>query len=167
MAILRADTERAQPDARDAGGAAPRTPELTKATDQLIALIPAEAIALFILLIGLLADEKLGWRLAALGVVVLFAIGWIFVSFWEARGGRVGAPTPAFEIGVGVVAFLAWSTSVPASPFTDLDLPTWAGPVLVAIVSGALVMAARARALWTAGAAAPQPRARDHATPAR
>jgi hypothetical protein len=167
MAVMRADAESrgravdvempAEPAERvphrapAPGGQArdPGSEQLGRARDQLIALIPAEAVALFILLIGLTAEEALGWRLGALVGVSVFAVAWTLLSYWEARGGRKGAPVPAFEIVVGLVAFLAWSTSVPASPFTDLDLPTFVGPVIVAVVSALLVLAARARAVWT------------------
>ena len=121
---------------------------LDRYRDQLIALIPAEAVALFILLIGLTAEEAVGWRLGALVGVSLFAVGWTLLSYWEAKGGRKGAPFPGFEVVVGLIAFLAWSTSVPASPFADLDLPTFVGPMIVAVVSALLVFAARVRAVW-------------------
>ena len=169
MAVMRAEAEsgrpvvdaetarrRAEParatqraPARGAGerGDAPAQ-QLESARDQLIALIPAEAVALFILLIGLMANEAVGWRLGALGVVAVFAVAWTVLSYWEARGGRKGALVPAFEILVGLIAFLAWSTSVPASPFDDLDLPTFVGPAIVAVVSTSLVFVARVRSLW-------------------
>jgi hypothetical protein len=168
MAVMRAEAERVQSQSSDAergvrrggrrsaGAAAPQQPkELAKPLDQLIALIPSEAVALFILLIGLTAEEALGWRAAMLGLVALFALGWTVLSYWEAKGGRRGAGWPAFEMGVGVVAFLAWSTSVPASPFTDLDLPTWVGGAIVAITSAVLVFVSRTRAVWTKEADAP------------
>lgn len=169
MAVMRAEAESGRPvvdaetarrgaeparapqraPARGAGerGDAPAQ-QLESARDQLIALIPAEAVALFILLIGLTANEAVGWRLGALGVVSVFAVAWTVLSYWEARGGRKGALVPAFEILVGLIAFLAWSTSVPASPFDDLDLPTFVGPAIVAVVSTSLVFVARVRSLW-------------------
>jgi len=121
---------------------------LERARDQLIALIPTEAVALFILLIGLTANEAVGWRLGVLAVVSLFAVAWTVLSYWEARGGRKGTTVPGFEIIVGLIAFVAWSTSVPASPFDDLDLPTFVGPVIVAVVSALLIFGARVRAVW-------------------
>ena len=173
MAVMRAEAESGRPvvDAETAGWSPARAPQrapatggegergegergnaptqqLERARDQLIALIPAEAVALFILLIGLTANEAVGWRLGVLAVVSLFAVAWTVLSYWEARGGRKGTTVPGFEIIVGLIAFVAWSTSVPASPFDDLDLPTFVGPAIVAVVSALLIFAARVRAVW-------------------
>jgi hypothetical protein len=166
MAVMRAEAERGARvvDAETPGGPKAGEPQrapmpgrgpggqgsqLDRSRDQLIALIPAEAVALFILLIGLTEEEAVGWRLGVLLGVSLFAVGWTLLSYWEAKGGRQGAALPTFEIAVGLIAFLAWSTSVPASPFADLDLPTFVGPAIVAVVSALLVLGARARAVWT------------------
>lgn len=168
MAVMRAEAESGRPvvDAQTAsrGPGPARAPQrapaagegergapaqqLESARDQLIALIPTEAVALFILLIGLAANEAVGWRLGVLGVVSVFAVAWTVLSYWEARGGRKGATVPGFEIMVGLIAFLAWSTSVPASPFDDLDLPTFVGPAIVAVVSALLIFLARVRSVW-------------------
>ena len=171
MAVMRAEAETAAAEERReaergerpgpfgapparAGAAGTKTQDtaLKRSRDQLVALIPAEAVALFVLLIGLTAKEALGVRLAMLAVVVAFTVGWIVLSYWEAKGGRRGAGLPGWEIGIGLVAFLAWSTSVPASPWTDLDLPTWTGPAVVAVVSALLVFVARLRVVWAANA---------------
>jgi hypothetical protein len=139
---------------------------LAAARDQLIALIPSEAVALFILLLGLTADASLGVRVGAVVLVGVLSIAWTVLSYFEARGGRLGAGWPGFEIIVGTVAFLAWTTSVPASPFTDLDLPTWAGPAIVTVVSAVLVGVVRARAIWAKPASASSPRQGAEPAPA-
>jgi hypothetical protein len=170
MAVMRADAEfakearrhdpaRHKPGRRvkehaDEGGVTTSAPAsadagLSDARDRLIALIPSEAVALFILLIGLASKASLGIRLGLVALVAVFAVAWTLLSYYEARGGRKGAGTPKFEMAVGTIAFLAWTTSVPASPFFDLDLPTWVGPAIVAIVSGALVWLVRAKAIWS------------------
>src|ERR671910_2156470 len=115
MAVMRAEAESGRPvvdaetarrgaeparapqraPARGAGERGDAPPQqLESARDQLIALIPAEAVALFILLIGLTANEAVGWRLGALGVVSVFAVAWTVLSYWEARGGRQGGAGP-------------------------------------------------------------------------
>ena len=170
MAMMRAENEAAEQArrsrltgpraARDLGPAPAVEPDpaLERARDQLIALIPTEAVALFILLIGATAEADVGVRIAMLALVAVLGPAWTLVTYWEAKGGRRGAGWPVFEMAIGTIAFLAWSTSVPASPFFDLDLPTWVGVVIVAVVSAGLVLAARARAVWMRPARPKDPR---------
>lgn len=135
MAVMRAEDE---PD--------PPAGEQKKLVDQLIALIPAEAVALYVAAIGAAAeaDEWVRWLIFA--VVLAFTPVWVTVSYWEKKGGRTGIPV--FEVAIGTVAFLAWTTTVPRGTFDDLGVPVWAGTIVVVVVSAALTLAIRVKAVW-------------------
>lgn len=144
MSAMRADVEAAGEE----GGAAVPDPGVAKKalTDQLIALVPAEAIALYVVLIGLLAKEEEVWRWVSFGVVFIFTVGWILISYWEKGGARDRVPW--LEVIVGVVAYVTWTTTVPQGTLTDLGGSTVAGAVAVAIVSALLTGVVRAQAVW-------------------
>jgi hypothetical protein len=148
MAVMRAETEQAPP----AG-------EQKKLRDQLIALVPTEAVALYVAAIGAAAEAPEWVRWLIFGVVLVFTPAWVVVSYWERKGGRTGIPV--FEVIIGTIAFVAWTTTVPRGTFDDLGIPVWAGTIVVVVVSAGLTIAVRLQAVWAkkanGGPPPPQP----------
>lgn len=135
MAVMRATDEEHPP----AG-------EQKKLLDQLIALIPTEAVGLYVAAIGAAseADEWVRWLIFV--VVLVLVPAWVTVSYWEKKGGR--SRPPWFEVSIGTLAFIAWTTTVPLGTFDDLDIPVWAGTLVVVLASAILAGAIRAKAVW-------------------
>lgn len=120
-----------------------------QALDLLVSLIPAEAIAVYIAAIGIAAasDSELA-RWACLGVVFVLTPAWVAVSYLEQRSGdRI--QLPLFEMVVGAVAFVAWTTAVPEGPWDDIGLPTWVGSLVVLLASACLYVVTRFFAAWS------------------
>jgi hypothetical protein len=135
MAVMRASDEERPPEG-----------EQKKLRDQLIALVPAEAVGLYVAAIGAAAEaeETVRW-LIFVGVLLLTPI-WVAVNYWEKKGGRTKLPW--FELTIGTLAFAAWTTTVPLGTFDDLDIPVWAGTLVVVASSAVLTVAIRAKAVW-------------------
>lgn len=135
MAVMRATDEGSPPEG-----------EQKKLRDQLIALVPAEAVGLYVAAIGAAAeaDEWVRWLL--FGAVLVLTPTWVTVNYWEEKGGRTGLPW--FELVVGTLAFVAWTTTVPSGTFDDLGAPVWAGTIVVAVASAVLTGAIKAKAVW-------------------
>jgi O-antigen/teichoic acid export membrane protein len=144
MAVMRAEDEPAPP----AG-------EQKKLRDQLITLIPAEAVVLYVAAIGAAAEAQEWVRWLLFGMVLAFTPVWVVASYWERKGGRTGVPV--FEVVIGTVAFVAWTTTVPQGTFDDLGVPVWAGTIVVAVVSAALALAVRLKAVWAKKPNGPPP----------
>ncbi len=135
MAVMRASDEERPPEG-----------EQKRLLDQLITLIPAEAVGLYVAAIGAAAeaDEWVRWLIFA--VVLVLVPAWVAVSYWEKKGGRTSLPW--FELSVGTLAFVAWTTTVPLGTFDDLGVPVWAGTIVVVVASAVLTGAIRAKAVW-------------------
>lgn len=144
MAVMRAADEPSPP----AG-------EQKKLRDQLVALIPAEAIVLYVAAVGAAAEASEWVRWLIFAVVLVLTPAWVLVSYWELKGGRTGAPV--FELVIGIIAFVAWTTTVPQGTFDDLGWPVWAGTIVVAVVSSALALAVRLKAVWAKQSNGPGP----------
>jgi hypothetical protein len=109
---------------------------------QLVAYIPAEPVALFIAVLAAVGPESDSWvRWTLLGVVAVLAPLWVEIHYLQrARSRRARRKLPLFEMVAGVVAFAAWSTSVPDSPWSDIGGFTTRWGLLVALLAaGALV----------------------------
>jgi hypothetical protein len=124
-----------------------------KFVDQLTALVPTEAVALYVAAIGAAAAAEEWVRWVIFGLVLILTPAWVVVSYWEKKGGRTGFP--GFEVVVGTLAFVAWTTTVPRGTFDDLGISVWVGTIVVAVASAVLTLAARFNAVW---ARHPQPR---------
>jgi hypothetical protein len=124
----------------------PAGDEQKKLRDQLIALVPTEAVALYVAAIGAAAEADEWVRWVCFGLVLVGTPVWITVNYWETRGSR-GA-IPWFEVVVGTIAFLAWTTTVPRGTLDELGGSTWVGTLIVVIVSAVLALATRMRAIW-------------------
>lgn len=135
IAVMRAENELAPP----AG-------EQKKLRDQLIALVPTAAVGLYVAAIGAAAEAQEWVRWLIFGAVLAFTPAWVVANYWERKGGRTGIPV--FEVIVGTVAFVAWTTTVPRGTFDDLGVPVWAGTIVVAVASGGLTLAVRFQAVW-------------------
>jgi hypothetical protein len=136
-----------QEDAVAQGRARPgRIPDAADAQQrivgQLVAYIPAEPVALFIAVLAAVGPESDSWvRWTLLGVVAVLAPLWVEIHYLQrARSRRARRKLPLFEMVAGVVAFAAWSTSVPDSPWSDIGGFTTRWGLLVALLAaGALV----------------------------
>lgn len=146
MAVMRADAENRRAETGVDPAAAG---EQKKLRDQLIALIPAEAISAFVALIGATAALDVGWRWAVLGLIVVLIPIWVFTNYANSlKDGDPKGKPPWFEIIVGLLAFLAWSTSVPAGPFDEIGLKTEYGAIIVLVAAAILTAAVNAKAAW-------------------
>jgi hypothetical protein len=136
-----------QEDAAAQGRARPgRIPDAADAQQrivgQLVAYIPAEPVTLFIAVLAAVGPESDSWvRWTLLGVVAVLAPLWVEIHYLQrARSRRARRKLPLFEMVAGVVAFAAWSTSVPDSPWSDIGGFTTRWGLLVALLAaGALV----------------------------
>ena len=142
-----------QEDAAAEGRARPgRIPGAADAQEriigQLVAFIPAEPVTLFIAVLAAVGTDSASWvRWIVFGVVVALAPLWVEIHYLQkARSRRARRKVPLFEMTAGVVAFVAWSTSVPYSPWTDLGGFTTRWGLLIAIITaGALLTVSELR----------------------
>jgi hypothetical protein len=142
-----------QEDAVAAGKAPPgRVPGAADAQERivssLVAFIPAEPVTLFIALlaaVGAGSDEWVRWTL--LGIVAVLAPVWVEIHYLQkAKSKKARRKIPAFEMSAGLVAFLAWSTTVPDAPWTAIGgFTTRWGLVIALVTAGALLTASELR----------------------
>jgi hypothetical protein len=142
-----------QEDAVAEGLARPgRIPDAADAQEriigQLVAFIPAEPVALFIAVLAAIGVESSIWvRWTLLGVVAALAPLWVEIHYLQkARSRRARKKVPVFEMVAGVVAFTAWSTTVPNSPWNDVGnfTPRW-GLLVALVTAGALLTVSELR----------------------
>jgi len=142
-----------QEDAVAEGRARPgRIPDAADAQEriigQLVAFIPAEPVALFIAVLAAVGAESSAWvRWTLLGVVVVLAPIWVEIHYLQkARSRRARKKVPLFEMAAGVVAFVAWSTSVPNSPWSEVGnfTPRW-GLLVALVTAGGLLTVSELR----------------------
>jgi cation transport ATPase len=142
-----------QEDAVAEGRARPgRIPDAADAQEriigQLVAFIPAEPVALFIAVLAAVGAESSAWvRWTLLGVVAVLAPLWVEIHYLQkARSRRARKKVPLFEMAAGVVAFVAWSTSVPNSPWSEVGnfTPRW-GLLVALVTAGGLLTASELR----------------------
>ena len=142
-----------QEDAVAEGRARPgRIPDAADAQEriigQLVAFIPAEPVALFIAVLAAVGTESSAWvRWALLGVVAGLAPLWVEIHYLQkARSRRARKKVPLFEMVAGLVAFAAWSTSVPNSPWSEIGnfTPRW-GLLVALVTAGGLLTVSELR----------------------
>jgi hypothetical protein len=131
-----------QEDAVAEGKARPgRIPDAADAQEriigQLVAFIPAEPVTLFIAVLAAVGpDARLWVRWTLLGIVAALAPLWVEIHYLQkVRTRRARRKLPLFEIVAGVVAFAAWSTTVPDSPWSDVGGFTARWGLLVALLT--------------------------------
>jgi len=142
-----------QEDAVAEGRARPgRIPDAADAQEriigQLVAFIPAEPVALFIAVLAAVGAESSAWvRWTLLGVVAVLAPLWVEIHYLQkARSRRARKKVPLFEMAAGLVAFVAWSTSVPNSPWSEVGnfTPRW-GLLVALVAAGGLLTVSELR----------------------
>jgi len=149
LASVRALQEDAVAEGRTRPGRVPNAADAQeRIVGQLVAFIPAEPVTLFIALlaaVGAGAGEWVRWTL--LGVVAVLAPAWVEIHYLQkARSRKARKKVPLFEMCAGLVAFLAWSASVPESPWTEIGgFTTRWGLVIALVVAGALLTASELR----------------------
>jgi hypothetical protein len=106
---------------------------------QLVAFIPAEPVTFFIAALAAVGGESRGWvRWTLLGVIAALTPLWVEIHYLKkARSRRARRRVPVFEMTAGLVAFIAWSTSVPETPWTSIDGFTARWGLLVALLAAA------------------------------
>jgi hypothetical protein len=131
-----------QEDAAAEGRARPsRIPGAVDAQERivgsLIAFIPAESVALFIAALGAVGGESRGWvRWTLFGAIAAITPVWVEIHYLKkVRSRRARRRVPLFEMTAGLVAFVAWSTSVPATPWTEIGGFTTRWGLLVALLA--------------------------------
>ena len=89
---------------------------------QLVAFIPAEPVTLFIATLAAVGGDSRGWvRWTLLGIIAALTPLWVEIHYLQKlRTRRARRRVPVFEMAAGLVAFAAWSTSVPGSPWSDI-----------------------------------------------
>jgi hypothetical protein len=94
-----------------------------KWSDQLVRLVPGDALAVFTAGVALCVGFNWGFwaRLAVLLGVLLLTPGWIFQNYFtnlspEKQRTRP-LPIPWWGISIGLLALIAWSATVPGTPF--------------------------------------------------
>ncbi len=142
-----------QEDAVAEGRARPgRIPDAADAQEriigQLVAFIPAEPVALFVAVLAAVGTESSAWvRWTLLGVVAVLAPIWVEIHYLQkARSRRARKKVPLFEMAAGAVAFVAWSTSVPNSPWSEVGnfTPRW-GLLVALVTAGGLLTVSELR----------------------
>ena len=115
---------------------------------QLVAFIPAEPVTLFIALlaaVGAGAESWLRWTL--LVTVAVLTPVWVEIHYLQkARSRKARRKVPAFEMAAGLVAFVAWSTTLPDSPWVGIGgfTPRWVLAIAL-VTAGALLTASELR----------------------
>jgi hypothetical protein len=96
-------------------------------------------VTLFIAALGAVGLDSSNWvRWTLLGAVSALIPLWVEIHYLKkARSKRARRRLPVFEMVAGLVAFLAWSTSVPETPWTGLGgfTPRWG--LLIALLASA------------------------------
>jgi hypothetical protein len=142
-----------QEDALAEGKARPgRIPNAVDAQErivgQLVAFIPAEPVTLFIAALAAVGGESRSWvRWTMLGVVSVLTPLWVEIHYLKkAQSRRARRRLPLFEMSAGLVAFLAWSASVPDSPWTTIGgfTPRW-GLLIALLTAGGLLTVSELR----------------------
>jgi hypothetical protein len=149
LASVRALQEDAVAEGRARPGRVPGAADAQeRIVAQLVAFIPAEPVTLFIALLAAVGGESRSWvRWVLLGAVSVLAPAWVEIHYLQkARSRRARRKLPVFEMCTGLVAFLAWSTSVPYSPWTDIGgFTTRWGLVVALVAAGGLLTASELR----------------------
>jgi len=115
---------------------------------QLVGFVPVESITFFLAtMAAATAEARLWLRWTLFGVVCVFTPFWVEVHYLKrARSRAARAKLPVFELVSGTVAFVAWSTTVPATPWSSVGCFTTRWGLLAALVTAfALAAAAELR----------------------
>jgi hypothetical protein len=145
--IALASVRALQEDASAEGRARPgRVPNAITAQErivgQLVAFIPAEPVTLFIAVLAAVGPSSSTWvRWVLLGVVAALAPLWVEIHYLQrARSRRARRKLPLFEMSAGVLAFAAWSTTLPDSPWSDIGGFTARWGLLVALLTAGTLL---------------------------
>jgi hypothetical protein len=128
--------------------------------DKLRTLVPTEAIAAYVALIGATSALAVGWRVAAVGVIAALTPVWVYLSYANKAdaGAKKQVAFPVFDATVSLLAFLAWSTTVPKSPWDQIHGFTPAiGLVITLFASIVLGVVKDAHTAWLKSKLGPTP----------
>jgi hypothetical protein len=99
--------------------------EQDRLLNQLVNLIPGEAIALFVALMAATANYNYRTRLWMFWIVLVMTPLWVAANYLIAAKPEALARKPPlkrlpwFDMCLGSVAFIAWSVTVPHTPFSE------------------------------------------------
>lgn len=91
--------------------------------EQLVSLVPTEAIGLFTGSLALCAGNGWGWgvKWACFAAVAALIVPWVWLSYWNnlttAQQDAKKFPIPYWSIITGILAFAIWSLTIPDTPF--------------------------------------------------
>ena len=146
MGIMRVSAERAILEDAKAENKPepPRVPDPKGATktflDELIRWIPGESLAIFVALMGLTADSRVFIRVGALVVAAVATPIWVRIHYLQSAKTRQAKRVwPKAQMVIATLAFVAWSTSVPKSAWTEIgDFKSSWGTGIAVLVSFAI-----------------------------
>jgi hypothetical protein len=100
-----------------------QTPASNDWYEQLVQLVPTEAIGVFTGAIAFCVGVNWGWtpRWICFGAVAVLSAIWVFVNYWDTLTTKdkhaKKFPMPYWPMGIGVMAFVIWSLTIPGTPF--------------------------------------------------
>lgn len=152
MSLRAAGEIRAARENNVAAGEDPNAGDAQKTLlDRVRTLVPTEAVTAYVALIGVTSALDVWWRIIALLVVAVAVPWWVYFNYWQKAtdDAKRNVRFPIFDASVGLVAFLAWSATVPLSPWDDIKGFTPAiGLAVVVGVSVALGVAQQVHEVW-------------------
>jgi hypothetical protein len=119
--------------------------------DKLRTLVPTDAVTAYVALIGATSALAVGWRIAALALIAVLAPVRVVLSYLSKAddAAQKEVRVPIFDATVGLLAFLAWSTTIPKSPWDQIDGFTPAIGLVITLFASILLGAAQeAHKLW-------------------
>jgi hypothetical protein len=91
-------------------------------SDQLLAFIPTETLAPTVALFGFFADDRWEFRAAVVAIALVLTPVWVWVNYVNAATtDEAQKKIPVWSACFGIVAYLLWVGSVPATPFLQWD----------------------------------------------
>jgi hypothetical protein len=114
--------------------------------DTLRTLVPTDAVTAYVALIGATSALAVGWRIAALALIAVLTPGLVVLSYLDKadEAAKDQVRVPIFDATVGLLAFLAWSTTIPKSPWDQIDGFTPAIGLAITLFASILLGAAQA-----------------------
>lgn len=94
-----------------------------KWTEQLVSLVPTEAIGVFTGALAFCAGNNWGWgvKWACFAAVAVLIVPWVWLSYWNKltteQQDADKFPIPYWSIMMGLAAFTVWSMTIPETPF--------------------------------------------------
>lgn len=124
----------------------PRVPDAKNAQQrllgELVQFIPAESLAAAVAVLGAAtADSRVWVRAVLLGIVALLVPLWVEIHYLHrTTSSKARREVPLFEMFTSIVAYAAWTTAIPATPWSEISGFTTRWGVLASLVTAALLV---------------------------